>query len=642
MINNKYITHNILALVPVMKTSLLTCVLNGILFASLFFSCQNEDIPDIITAKPGIETGDPVEVNFTMREAGFGANEITVRKQASPYLFAGGERVLEEHYIPISLNSPSSGELEEAYLSVTLTEDNQQIELRSDPLEPDSKVRIVAYRSTAPNDTTTHSGYADYEVVSGGLLSPINYPLRVTPGEYKFVAYSYQDADPIPIFADTTAQLMTPFDVLWGAETVTVGPGNTLVEIEMRHLYSQVRMHVSLDSTVVGSQIEDLVNPSVSSYNPRLVVQSGKLILNGSPVMGLTPFVFDYGGSAPEIAKSHPQYIYTNNSPIQVNISSIKIDGAYYSGPYTIPFSKLLEAGKSYLLSVNFILSDGCADILYFASDSTLSIGKWKDGQITAQNLAYFKFGGVIGFRIPISNNTWADTLVMFNPSTRTLNYYEPENNGSNHHGISHYSTSDDWKNGQNPILNVSGSNYHTGTNVRTNGKGDPCKLVGYKGSQIRGMTESQINTIVSEWRLATANENIDFVRAPVSWYHTGIEIMSYPSLTSTNAAYWYPSGGQNGGWFPITGNRESTTGRTTRTINPHGFLPVSGVFTLSTGYSGNYNSVGTGGYLSSTINDSQHGLSLFFDSQSMTPLYFTVFSNGRPVRCVKNKAGAY
>ena len=617
------------------------------IFASLFYSCDRDDIPDINREKPEIETGEPVVVNFTMREIGYGENDVTLRNAASP---SGGMRggfspiVLEEQYIPLT---PPSGKLEESsiYMSVTLTEDEPPVKLRTaEPLHEDVKVRVVAYMGVGLMGDTINAGYADYEVVSGGLLNPITHPLMVPVGpHYKFVAYSYQDADPIPIFADTTTQVNS-FDVMWGDTTATITPGHTSVQIQMRHLYSQVKMRATLDSIVVGNTINSFTSANVSSFNPRLVVQTGQFTLNGATTMGLFPIS---GWSTPYSVNgiiSDSLFVYTNGTAPRIEFYSVTIDGTEYIGPYTVNFSTPLVAGKSYSLHVNFILADGSADILYFAADGTLSVGKWRDGLITSQNMAYFTYGGVIGFKAPApppATQQWSTGLIIFNPSTHNpTNYFA--NNGT---GLNFYSTSNDWKNDGSGVVNISNSNYHNGTNIKNLGKGDPCKLVGLRTSDAQTMTPLALEQWNSGWRMAKADENVDFVRAPSSFLGS---IATPPiSLNGTNAFYasYTPSGTDFGGWFPLPGNREASTNRTPRSNNTYGFLPVSGRYTHGGSGNGNpapFNGITEGFYWASDVQQGSTGYALSFTSSTVTPRDRMNFYYGQAVRCVRNPGPYY
>ena len=576
----------------------------------LTFACEQEDMPGTGGKNPDPQTGEPVLVNFIVSEMGFGENEITIRNTSPNPSEGGGQETV---VIPVS---------EDIFMYATLTEDKASVNLRSlSPLDENSKVRVVAY-SIASGE---NSGYADYEVKNDGSLNPTSHPLFVSPGTYNFVAYSFHNADPLAIFADTTAQLSTS-DVLWGETTpLAITPENSFVQIGMKHLSSQVTMKVALEIPEAGFLITGITNANVSSFEPtRLIVKTGKLLLNTS-TLAYYPFSWDFSGSGHPWIDSSPQYVYMNGQPLSVQISSISVDGASYSinGYYPINFSTPLQAGKSYTINVNFLRGpSGNADILYVIGDS-LCVGRWGvDTKITANNILYFKFGSLIGFTAPTSGTSWSSSLVVL---------YVPRNsiNTNNYGNIPGFAQKDYKQN--TGRQNISDDYHNTPANI-TDGKGDPCKLVGLKASTARGYTSQQIIDYNSGWRLATVDDNINFLRAPTSWLGSNVD----QTLSNTNASYWAALNSQNGGWFPIPGNRQATTGRTQSNTNPNGFLPAAGSYNTS----GTYQNRNTWGeYWSSEIYTTQAPFCLRFDNVSVHPmgsLYHQQYQYALPVRCVK------
>ena len=617
----------------------------------LLSSCEQDDIPGFNEEEPEIPTGVPVTVDFRVSEHGFG-EDVTVRKAQSslppfagtPYQSTGGS----EH-TQWFLLSPPSGKPDGAslYMSATLTEDEPSVRLRS-TLDSDARVRIMAYKiepaiSPPPANDTTLVAFADYEV-SGGSLRPVGPPMTILSGLYMFVAYSFNNDDPMPAFADTTANVITK-DAVWGKTPLTsVGVGNSTVLINLAHLFSKITMTVSLDFPDAGLSIDGVINARVSSYEePKLIVRSGRLIMDPGAMLGYVPFDWDIiPGSGDISVESNPQYIYMNGqTPVTVQINSVIIDNASYSvnGSYApITFNTVLQGGYSYTFNVHFERGpSGTADILYIDND-TLKAGRWGVDFHSLDSILFFKFGGVVGFSRTIPGGTWAQGLIKFNP-INNLNI----NNYGSLPGISQqdYSAS-------TGRVNISGR-YHTngiqnpnmalGANL-SNGKGDPCRLVGLTATQARGMTGAQLaDTTLSIWRSSTIDEYIQFVRAPASW--EGQSVITN-QLNNSNATYWGASGVQNGGWFPIPGNRNSTgipplDARTTINTNPNGFLPAIGSYN-----NGTYNNANTWGeYWSSEIYTSQYPWCLRFSDTTLYPVHQTPTSSNlylwsMPVRCVK------
>ena len=86
------------------------------------------------------------------------------------------------------------------------------------------------------------------------------------------------------------------------------------------------------------------------------------------------------------------------------------------------------------------------------------------------------------------------------------------------------------WNSG---IKNISDPAYHNFTNVTVHGRGDPCKLAGYTGAQIRAMDATQFAAINSGWRMPTAEENAQFVGGTNSNWTLGQASYEYTQGTS-------------------------------------------------------------------------------------------------------------
>ena len=262
----------------------------------------------------------------------------------------------------------------------------------------------------------------------------------------------------------------------------------------------------------------------------------------------------------------------------------------------------------------------GSAELLYVADDGTLSIGNWGT-KVTQENLLLFKFGSVIGM-VASGSTTWTSSNVKFNTTGATT--YGTYSNLPSFNAT-------DW--GFASRRNLSDPSYHNGTNVKNNGKGDPCKLIGLKASDIQSMTAAAIDSYNSKWHMATVNENIDFVAAPTSWYVPNS--LGYVILANSSTTYWGtgPLGITEGGWFPIPGDRNAETGRTVRNTDPGGFLPSFG-YRNSNGDIANGN---TGWYWSSTASGNTTGYYMNINASSLNPLTTGDYQYGMTVRCVRN-----
>jgi hypothetical protein len=127
-------------------------------------------------------------------------------------------------------------------------------------------------------------------------------------------------------------------------------------------------------------------------------------------------------------------------------------------------------------------------NILYWNSTTgTLDIGRYhtKGGVVTTDNVLFFKFGSVVGFKG--NSSTWSQSRVVFDPSTAPATTYQniPAWNGS------------DISEGY-----ISSSAYHNSASV-LQGRGDPCKLVGFTVAEIQAGSYDN-----GQWRLPTELEN--------------------------------------------------------------------------------------------------------------------------------------
>lgn len=276
-----------------------------------------------------------------------------------------------------------------------------------------------------------------------------------------------------------------------------------------------------------------------------------------------------------------------------------------------------LRAGRfRYVLNVTQHPPGGGGDLLYFQPDGTLQVGRW--GKITQSNVAYFKFGSVVGFTNTSSADNWDLSDVKYNVTGSATYAAYTE--------IPVY-TAADYNAG---VLNISKPDYHNGANIKQ-GKGDPCKLVGLKAAQIQSMTAEQLHVYDSGWRLPSNNENLDFVGAPASWYNSIVN----PGLSNSTCTYWgySPTNSGRGGWFPIPGDREATSGRTVRNTALSGYLHTTG-YRYVDSYSYGIGSIG--GYWANSASSNKLGSMLMFHSSSVFPMSSYDYASAFTIRCVR------
>jgi len=329
------------------KTCLFTTVLLLCGCAYLFSSCGTEDDVSGNGNQYHLPaSGAPVTVSFTVGESDFVSNGMSVRSTA-PYPHEG--TLVEETVVLIS---PPKGESEGAvYMHALLKEEVEPVKLRAGQLNTGAKVRVVAYEDTG-SGYIDKIGHADYVVAGGGvLIMDGTLPLTVPAGTtYRFVAYSYNNADPMLTFADMTAAI-DPCDLLWGETLpVTVGPGHNTVYILLEHLFAQVKLHVELHHTVLN-RIEGIQTANVSHTFPALEVSTGGLIAGSSSQI---PFVWSGVDPASNWYSINHQ-IYTAGGYPAVTIGNVEIDGTIYSGPWAITYNTPLAPGHEYTLYIYFM-----------------------------------------------------------------------------------------------------------------------------------------------------------------------------------------------------------------------------------------------------------------------------------------------
>ncbi len=217
---------------------------------------------------------------------------------------------------------------------------------------------------------------------------------------------------------------------------------------------------------------------------------------------------------------------------------------------------------------------------LYLDSQGKLNIGQFGK-EVDPDNMMFFKFGSVIG--MTNDGTPWQLDLsqIKFNPSNLSIN----SANGD----IRIFSSGSGKDLPSIPCVNdlidtlthnISSSLYHNASNIKSQGKGDPCKLIGLSANEIKNMSEADLDAYQSGYRLPTHNENIDFIGAPVSYYDN---FASTFFLEDINTRYLSKNNDGEGlygldlAWFPIPGDRNNTVDRLTRSVDPKGITPLMG-----------------------------------------------------------------
>ncbi len=133
--------------------------------------------------------------------------------------------------------------------------------------------------------------------------------------------------------------------------------------------------------------------------------------------------------------------------------------------------------------------------MLFFNEEGRLSLGSFDNDVIKLANTAYFKFGSVIGAN-GLAGAFDGATMIAFNPSEKSVSAWED---------ITYYAEAD-WNAN---IKDTSSDAYNTYSNIRQ-GKGDPCRLIGYTADEIKNMSNATLQTVLNnaKYRMPTLEDN--------------------------------------------------------------------------------------------------------------------------------------
>jgi len=585
-----------------------------LLCGSLFLlsGCNRDDLSGNGKEEPPVETGKMVPVRFTVSEAEYGDNEVVTRKAET-----NGEISRASIRIADDLN-----------MYATILEGEAPVSLRAKVnLAPGTKVRIVAYSGAGH---TTNVGHADYEVTSGINLAP--YPptgspdpiLAVPPGSIKFVAYSFDNASPMPPFSELEPPV-NPNDVLWGETIVTVGGGSAQVHITMEHKKAKVVVNaVTINSSGPPDALNH-ISVNILAHNPTLTVRTGEL---NKTAAGAEFFSWSTLNPSLPSQTSDPMYVFTGDDNItHLRISNVTINGVLYHGPWFINYSKPVEAGKSYTLYVSFEREPFGGSVYRITWNALYN--RYVVTNDPRDAGLYFKFGSVVGVFSDVDGNTGRVLTLpgttsdpSFNP-TRDIAWNPLSTAISSWANIPAYASSNF------PMLITQGSNYHTIANVKA-GKGDPCRLVGMDLNEIKIRNASELTYPQVDngaWRLPSIAENVAFAG---------------PSVTSSSH-WWNLAGGANpspfgpgvaGGEFP-TRNSKAGTPDPTKFLPAAGYRHESGGVVWLQGISGDY--------WSNEPFSTTHGRSLSFDAGNVyTTTGNYVYNYGYTIRCVRQSSNPF
>ncbi|MDR1526966.1 MAG: hypothetical protein LBS46_04750 [Dysgonamonadaceae bacterium] len=527
-----------------MKTSKQTVFYASILLVSLHLvlgSCEKE--------WPEAGSGEKIPVRFLLQQASYGGGESLTRSSAS----GTGEEA--SSIVPLGDNLYLYASLEVVPPEPTRA-----------PLTFNSSAQIIV--AAYEGSSTTATASAVYEV-NGSAFIPYNSgpELKVDPGTYTFVAYSYNSSSPLTHSTSETVSLSPANeddgDFLWGTTTASVSAGNNAITITMTRRLSKASVRVTTPSS--SYPITAISGITIGpGHSVDMQLSDGSFTSTASTI---PQPVSNYTGLTTNTVNTDPRIVCTNGSTTTtVTIGSITINSKTYTDLTTV-FNKQLESNKSYILRVDIRLGIAWAGSNVYWDGTKLTFKPY--GYVGDENNyqgVFFKWGSLVGISPSKGNNANWDTDTSTGTATYVPSYTNPLNhswsivNGGN------------WSN----ILSLYGMDIQSNTGFGAdffesysdyaNRKGDICRYLSHidavsgdyrmptynelRYGMIKGTSESTITYDIFNWQSSMPTINGYFTRIG-DW----IDI-----TTATNATgqYILVSGVNYSGYatFPASGYR--------------------------------------------------------------------------------------
>jgi hypothetical protein len=355
--------------------------------AVLLLSCEKEGVLE--------GSGEKVAVNISLEDIVYKGNETVMRGD-----YSGAETVR----VPLG---------EGLFMFTTIEEDMETPTRAGVALEEGALVRVVAYNGSTAESTT------EYTVVGGVLTTST--ALEVNTGTtYNFVAYSYNSAAS-PTYPGPKITVASPHDLLWGSESKLITSSDNSVSITMDHLFAQVRVKATTNSVVNQPNITNMTGITVTPGNTMdLTIETGVVEQNATVA---AQSVSSWPSLNNKTVTSNPITVNTGTAnPIYVNIGSVTLAG--YS-PFTnlkARFNKVLAAGTSYTLVVNFQETIFARSNIYWKSTGTntgyLTFDTQENGHEGYQGV-FFKRGSLVGIspaQPSAGDNSFSSSVPVYKP----------------------------------------------------------------------------------------------------------------------------------------------------------------------------------------------------------------------------------
>ena len=329
---------------------------------------------EVVIDSGGSRSDKKIAMHFTLGEVVYNGNEVVTHSQKD----MGPETVV----VPL-------GDDLNMYATLEVDQDVKLHAATTSTLAPGTLLRIVAYENG-----TTYRTHADYTVSSSGSGSSrelVGGPFLVSPGNYRFVAYSYNSTTTMPGHDEYTLSNIDPAnDLLWGRypEDGTFHPVTATtfedVPITMSHAFSRLTIHATTVDIPPGNIIiSNISNVSMPGKRVELTLNNGVLTPQGDVPQNFLPVSSWTGTGSSTTVTSDARTVYMGGSTTTtVQIGTLNLTGYPTYTNLTAVFDKPLQRGISYNLYVHFKKDGNIIPFDLPPTDMTLYVGAfWKANQ---------------------------------------------------------------------------------------------------------------------------------------------------------------------------------------------------------------------------------------------------------------------
>jgi len=304
----------------------------------LFISCQKEEIPEQITTV-SVKAG---KFNFSLSFAPFGEdNSIRSLKpeNENSHIISTQDPKSESIVIPIGDDS-----FIYATLSTDVAEEKHSVSIRD--FEPNSKIRIVAYKSSVVATEAIFIVNGNTLIREGGDDARFDLP----PDDYTFVAYSYNNSSEPLAIAPLLENISPSNDLIWGVSAPVHLEGPAVdVLIRMYHKMSQIKAVFTTGTG--GDPITTISGVTIPGFLVNMTTETG-VLSNAGAIDQVIAIAASPNSSTVE---SVPRTVFTGNpsaNPTIIYIDTI-IAGSNTIANVYATFAKSLQSGFSYKLTMN-------------------------------------------------------------------------------------------------------------------------------------------------------------------------------------------------------------------------------------------------------------------------------------------------